>query len=191
MSEKLCWRVTYMARETPPEETPPPAPVSGITFNHKADISVDAYRNLHRMVGENWLWWERLALDDAALGILIFHPDTDIYTLRVDGELAGFVEIDCSKAKAPAIRYFGLMPDFIGKRLGGFMMESLLHRVSQPPVRQVTLDTCDLDHPAAIDFYRRHQFKETSTEVQSAEDPRMAGILPKIAAPHIPLNRQL
>ena len=189
MTEKLCWRVTYMTREIPPEEKP--SPVSGITFNQNADISVDAYRNLHRMVGENWLWWERLALDDVALSKLIFHPHTYIYSLCADGELAGFVEIDCSKAKAPAIRYFGLMPDFIGKRLGSFMMESLLYRVWQSPVRQVTLDTCDLDHPAAIKFYRRHQFRETSTAVHSAEDPRVIGILPKTAAPHIPLNRQL
>ena len=47
-----------------------------------------------------------------------------------------------------------------------------------------------LDHPAAIDFYRRHQFKETRTEVQTVEDPRETGILPKTAGPHIPLNRQ-
>ncbi|MBT3171715.1 MAG: GNAT family N-acetyltransferase [Rhodospirillaceae bacterium] len=186
----LSWRVTYMERTVPVPETPV-APASDISFTLKPDISLEHYRDLHLKVGENWLWWERLALDDTALGKLISDPDTLIHTLRVGGELAGFAELDKSEAEAPAIRYFGLLPDFIGRRLGGFMMESLLHRVWQPPVRRVTLDTCDLDHPAAIDFYHRHQFKETRTEVQTAEDPRETGILPRTAAPHIPLNRQL
>ena len=35
-----------------------------------------------------------------------------------------------------------------------------------------------------------HQFKETSTEVHTAEDPRETGIMPRTAAPHVPLNRQ-
>ena len=84
-----------------------------------------------------------------------------------------------------------LTAEFIGRRLGGYMMESLLRQAWQPAARRITLDTCDLDHPAAIPFYRRHGFVETRSEVCSAEDPREAGILPRAAAPHIPLNRQL
>ena len=101
------------------------------------------------------------------------------------------MELDRSDTKAPAIRYFGLLPEFIGQRLGSYMMESLLHQAWRPVVRRVTLDTCDLDHPAAVPFYRRQGFKETHIEVRSAEDPRVTGILPMTAAPHIPLNRQL
>ncbi len=185
----LSWRITYMERTAPPGEAPV-APAGDTNFKLQPNMSLGLYRDLHRKVGENWLWWERLALDDETLGNLISHPETDIHTLRVAGVLAGFAELDRSDGSAPAIRDFGLLPDFIGRRLGGFMMESLLHLAWRPAVRRVTLDTCDLDHPAAIDFYRRHQFKETRTEVQTAEDPRETGILPKTAGSHIPLNRQ-
>ena len=186
----LSWRVTYLERTVPPGNGAPPPP-AGVTFARQADIGLDAYRELHRKVGENWLWWERLVFDDAALRAAISDPATEIFMLRADGVLAGFTELDRSDGEAPAIRYFGLTPEFIGRRLGGYMMESLLRLAWRPTVRRVTLDTCDLDHPAAIPFYRRHGFEETHSEVRTAEDPREAGILPISAAPHIPLNRQL
>ncbi len=186
----LSWRVTYMERTAVPENGTPPAP-AGVTFTLEADIGPDVYRELHCKVGEEWLWWERINFDDATLGALLSDAATEIFILRADGRLAGFVELDSNNTEAPAIRYFGLLPEFIGQRLGGYMMESLLHQAWRPTVRRITLNTCDLDHPAAVPFYRRHGFEETHSEVRSAEDPREAGILPMTAAPHIPLNRQL
>ena len=187
----LSWRVTYMERIAPPGDGAPAPPSAGVTLAREANIGLDAYRDLHRLVGENWLWWERLAFDDGALKELISHEATDIRILRVAGELAGFAELDRSDAEAPHIRYFGLLPEFMGRRLGAYMMASLLRAIWRAPVRRVTLDTCDLDHPAAIPFYRRHDFEETHSEVRTAEDPRLTGILPRTAAPHIPLNRHL
>lgn len=186
----LSWRVTYMERTARPENGAPPAP-AGVTFARETDISPDAYRELHRKVGEDWLWWERIMFDDATLEAILSAAATEIFILRADGEVAGFAELDRSDAAAPAIRYFGLLPEFIGRRLGGYMMDSFLRQAWRPAVRRVTLDTCDLDHPAAIPFYRRYGFEKTHSEVRSAEDPRETGILPITAAPHIPLNRQL
>lgn len=186
----LSWRVTYMERTVPPEDAAPPAP-DGVTFMHDGDVGPDTYRVLLRDVGEDWLWWERLACNDADLSAALSDPTSVIYILRADGNVAGFAELNLYDAKAPAIRYFGLTPEFIGRGLGGYMMSALLHLAWQPHVRRVTLDTCDLDHPGAIPFYRRYGFAETHSEVLTAEDPRQAGILPLTAAPHIPLNRQL
>ncbi|MDA0229508.1 MAG: GNAT family N-acetyltransferase [Proteobacteria bacterium] len=185
----LSWRVKYMERTAVPENGTPPAPAR-VTFARETDISPEAYRELHRKVGEEWLWWERISFDDATLGALLSAAATEIFILRVDGEVAGFVELDSSDAEAPAIRYFGLLPEFTGRRLGGYMMESLLRHAWRSAVRRVTLDTCDMDHPAAVPLYRRLGFEETHSEVKSAADPREAGILPMTAAPHIPLNRQ-
>ena len=186
----LSWRVTYMERTVRPENGAPPPP-TGVTFARDSAIGTDAYRDLHRRVGEEWLWWERIVFDDAALLAAISDPATEIYVLRADGDMAGFAELDRSTAEAPVIRYFGLAPEFIGRGLGDYMMETVLHLAWQPNVRRVTLDTCDLDHPAAISFYRRHGFEVTHTEDRTAQDPREAGILPITAAPHVALNRQL
>ncbi|MDP7344772.1 MAG: GNAT family N-acetyltransferase, partial [Alphaproteobacteria bacterium] len=92
----LSWRITYMERTARPENGAPPPPANAVTFAREVDITLDAYRDLHRKVGEEWLWWERLALDDADLRAAIRHPATEIFVLRVDAELAGFVELDRS-----------------------------------------------------------------------------------------------
>ena len=107
-----------MERTARPKDGAPPAP-AGVTFAREADIGPDAYRDLHRKVGEEWLWWERIVFDDAALSAAISDPATEIYILGADGELAGFTELDRSAAEAPIIRYFGLAPEFIGRGRGG------------------------------------------------------------------------
>jgi hypothetical protein len=46
--------------------------------------------------------------------------------------------------------------------------------------------TCTLDHPAALGFYRRHGFVPTKRTIETFPDPRLLGVLPADAAPHIP-----
>ncbi|MEX0368657.1 MAG: GNAT family N-acetyltransferase, partial [Ruegeria sp.] len=43
------------------------------------------------------------------------------------------------------------------------------------------------DHPRALDFYRRSGFTPVRQEVEVMADPRLNGVLPKDAAPHVPL----
>ena len=51
------------------------------------------------------------------------------------------------------------------------------------------LNTCTLDHPGALAFYQRHGFTVTHSEVDIVDDPRLAGLIPREAAPHVPLAR--
>ena len=86
----LSWRVTYMERTVRPGDGPPPAP-AGVTFTRECDIGPDAYRDLHRRVGEDWLWWERIVFDDAALrglGRALVALD-HVYALNQDAVVLG------------------------------------------------------------------------------------------------------
>ncbi len=185
----LNWQVTYMERKTPPvKEANAPHGSTKIKFVRTQDIQVEDYRKLYRKVGEHWLWWERLALTDCVLGKIISNECTEINLLQVNQEIAGFTELDTTNNKIPAIRYFGLIPKFIGQHLGSFMMQTLLNQAWHKNVMKITLDTCNLDHPTAINFYKHHGFEETHIETREAADPRAIGILPTTAAPHIPIS---
>ena len=186
----LSWRVTYMERTEPPDNRALSAPAK-TSFTQETGISVSTYRKKVLQVGEDWLWWERVVLDDDELRQSIEDAGTEFHFLRVAGKFAGFVEHYKSAEDARAIRYFGLMPDFIGCGLGGYMMRALIFAAWRPGLKRITLDTCDLDHPGALGFYHHHGFVETRSEVLEAEDPREIGILRRDAAPHIPLNRKL
>ena len=52
---------------------------------------------------------------------------------------------------------------------------------------RVHVHTCTLDHPAALAAYRRAGFVAVGAQVETFIDPRLAGILPRDAAPQIPL----
>jgi hypothetical protein len=51
----------------------------------------------------------------------------------------------------------------------------------------MTVDTCNLDHPKALAHYQRAGFSPYAQRVIHRPDPRLTGLLPRDAAPHIPL----
>ncbi len=57
----------------------------------------------------------------------------------------------------------------------------------KPGPRQVVVQTCTLDHPAALAAYRRAGFVPFKREIERFPDPRLIGVLPRDCAPQIPL----
>ena len=54
-------------------------------------------------------------------------------------------------------------------------------------VERFWVHSCTLDSPAALAFYVRSGFTPYGREIEIFADPRLAGILPREAAPHVPL----
>ena len=54
-------------------------------------------------------------------------------------------------------------------------------------IERVWLHTCTLDHPSALGFYRNQGFVPVKRTIETFADPRLAGLLPRDAAPHVPL----
>jgi hypothetical protein len=69
-----------------------------------------------------WLWYERRLLDDAALAAIIGDPRVEVYVLRAGGAVAGYSELDMQTSPDIDIAYFGLAPEFIGRRLGPYLL---------------------------------------------------------------------
>jgi hypothetical protein len=51
----------------------------------------------------------------------------------------------------------------------------------------VELNTCTLDYPAALKAYLRAGFRIVSRTIGTFIDPRLRGLLPREAAPQIPI----
>ena len=73
-------------------------------------------------VGEPWLWWERRLLTDGELERIIHDRKVEIYVLYVDGVPAGYTELDRRNEEDVELAYFGLIPQFIGRKLGPFLL---------------------------------------------------------------------
>jgi len=84
----------------------------------------------------------------------------------VDDESAGYFELQRGDDGSVEIVYFGLVPKFIGRGLGG----PLLTRAVQEAwamgggAKRVWLHTCTLDSPRALPGYKARGFREFKTE---------------------------
>lgn len=147
------------------------------------------YRTLYRRVGEPWLWFSRLELSDADLSSIICDPLVRIWAvLDRRGIEVGILELDFREAQQCEIAFFGLVPELAGKGHGKWLMALALQAGwGEPGVTRLWVHTCTLDAPAALNFYIKSGFTSFRRQVETFRDPRLTGLIPSDAAPHIPI----
>ncbi len=147
-----------------------------------------AYKALFRRVGTPWLWSGRLRMKDDELASLLTDPAVEILALTDgQGERIGLLELDFRVPGECELAYFGLVPEDVGTGAGRFMMNEAVRRAFARPIGRLFVHTCNFDHPGAIAFYRRSGFTPYKLAVEIHDDPRLLGLLPRDAAPHVPL----
>ena len=131
------------------------------------------YRYLYVQVGGPWLWYERRAMDNEALRVIIHDPAVSIYVLYFDGVPAGYVELDGRVDHEIELAYFGLLPDFIGRGLGPWLLNWALDTAWNREPSRIWVNTCNLDHPKALLCYQRAGFEPYRQEFTRIRDPRL------------------
>jgi GNAT superfamily N-acetyltransferase len=134
------------------------------------------YLALYRKVGENWLWFSRTAMGEAALAAIIHDPRVEVFALVRGEEEIGLLELDFRDPDSAEIAYFGVVESFEGTSAARFMMGEGLARVwsRRPAPRRLFVHTCTLDHPRAVAFYQRSGFTPYKRAVEIADDPRLS-----------------
>jgi GNAT superfamily N-acetyltransferase len=178
--------VTSLQMLRPP--APRPMPASPLRLARWQVPRVAPYRGLFRRVGEPWLWFSRLVMDDAALTAIIADPAVEVLPVidRAGIEL-GLLELDFRESGQCELSFVGLVPELTGKGHGRWLMAHALSLAWRKGIERVWVHTCTLDHPAALGFYRKSGFVPFATAVETFADPRLAGVLSAEAAPHVPM----
>ena len=174
--------VTYLEMTERP--APGPLPSSPLRIEHWAEVDLDRYRALFRRVGGPWLWHSRLAMDDATLRNRIAEVHS---VLDRQGADVGIIELDFRKAGECLIAFLGLVPELAGKGHGRWLFGQTLALAWRAGVERVIVNTCTLDHPAALKAYMNAGFRAYRRAFESFPDPRLAGLLPLDSAPQVPL----
>jgi GNAT superfamily N-acetyltransferase len=171
--------ITYLEMLEQPAGRRFPAPLETLALMRAEACTVSFYRYLYDTVGEPWLWFERRILDDAAVDAQIHRPTIEIFVLYVRGGPAGFFELDTAVPRETKLCYFGLIPDFIGRRLGPYLLQAAIDRAWSRPIDRFWLHTSTFDHPKALSVYQRAGFVVYARRSVLFEDPREHGILPR------------
>jgi GNAT superfamily N-acetyltransferase len=167
-------------------ERPAPAPIpeSPLRLERWESFDPERYRALFALVGARWLWFSRLAMGDSELLAKVgeVHAIVD-----ADGADTGLLELDFPGPALARIRFLGLAPELTGQGHGRWLFAETLQRAWAQGIGRVEVHTCSLDHPAALPSYLRTGFSVYARAFESFPDPRLAGLLPRDAAPQIPL----
>jgi GNAT superfamily N-acetyltransferase len=126
-----------------------------------------------------WVWFERRLMSDDALAAELQKPTTEIFVVHVGGVPAGYFELNAAEPRETELCYFGLAPEFIGRRLGPFLLNAAIEQAWSRPIERFWVHTCTFDHPRALPLYQRAGFIVYARRRVSFDDPRESGILPR------------
>ena len=150
--------VTFLRMDHAPTDPAPPLPPEAEVRTIR-DCTVEQYRELYNSVGERHVWWLRRAMSDQQLAAVLRDPRIGVHVLYVDGEPAGFYDLDSTSWPLVNLSYFGLMPHAIGRKLGYPFLRHAVDSVWRRGARAMTVNTCTADHPNALPTYLRAGFR--------------------------------
>lgn len=159
MAERRAVTITYLRQSQRPRRPVPAAPAKGAALLRAVRPPTHFYRYLYRLIGDPHNWVSRRLLSDGEIEAIIHDDDVHIYVLYIDGSPGGFCEFDNRSRNDIEIKFFGLAPERIGQGWGGFFLGHCLDLAWSLAPESVMLETCTLDHPAALPMYQRFGFE--------------------------------
>lgn len=169
---KPC-RTYYLQLLAPKPELRLPLPQGDLVEVNDPQINRDMYLK----VGASWGWTDKAAwpLERWQTYVAGFGEDVSLeqapiekmvtVLLKVSDQAAGYFELG-QVGEDVEIRYFGLLPQTIGKGLGGPLLSAAIERGWQMGAKRLWVHTCDLDHPAALVNYQRRGFELYKTQLE-------------------------
>ncbi len=151
--------ITYLRMERQPTRPTPPAPATPHAIMRAEKPTVHFYRYLYNTVGEKWTWSNRRYMSDDEVAAIVQDDSVEIVVLYVKGVPAGFAELDFRGLPDEAeLAYFGLMPEFIGRKLGSWFLHWAISELWARGPKSIIVNTCTADHPSALPMYQRMGF---------------------------------
>jgi len=119
----------------------------------------------YKQIGKNYQWVDRLIWTDKNWIEYVSSPNLFTFVLKNNEDIAGFFELMYHKDKLETeIAYFGLLKEYIGKKLGGYMLSEAIKKSFSYNVKRVWAHTCSLDHKNALKNYLSRGMKIYNTE---------------------------
>ncbi len=165
---------TYYLEMTDPAQLRPARRESGELQLKRAEISCpELNRFLYTAVGGDWFWIDRLSWTYDQWLEYLNRPELETWVGYVAGTPAGYYELEMQPEANVEIAYFGLLPQFIGRGVGGELLARAIDCGWAMGAERVWLHTCSLDGPTALANYQArgfHVYREEVAEVDLPEE---------------------
>lgn len=157
--QDIAVTVTFLEMDAPPAHYPVLPMNRQIALLKTKQIPLHFYRYLTDRVGRKWHWVNVLRLDDEELAATIHAEDRDISVLYLDGAPAGFFDLKLNSPQEAELAYFGMMKHARGQGIGRWFLGAAVAACWSHEPARVTVQTCTLDHPAALPLYQKLGFE--------------------------------
>jgi GNAT superfamily N-acetyltransferase len=185
MNSRTVTVTTWSLEQTSPDDLRPAVAPEGDDIRIvRAEVpSPEFSRFLYASVGGDIQWIDRLSLTYAQWEEILRRPGVETWVAYDRGTPAGYVELDPQEDGTVEIMYFGLIPAFRGRRIGGHLLSYGVQRAwdlaerwpERAETKRVWLHTCSKDGPHAMDNYLRRGFRLFDTKTEDEQDAPTPG----------------
>ena len=119
----------------------------------------------YKNIGKNCQWTDRLIWTDLNWIDYISNDQLFTHILKDKNEIAGYFEVLFNKqSKEAEIAYFGILEEYYGKKLGGYLLSEAIKSSFNLGSERVWAHTCSLDHKNALLNYQSRGMKIFKSE---------------------------
>jgi GNAT superfamily N-acetyltransferase len=165
-------KTTYILQMTSRDEFKPKSvDVPGLRVERMEELSPEFSKYLHMRVGHPHKWGGRSEWTQREWSDFVNHPAVQTWVGFFGATPVGYYELQKEQNGAVAIVCFGLIPEFVGRGLGGLFLNRAIECAWDMDATRIWLGTCSHDHPHALENYKARGFTVTATREGPANQP--------------------
>jgi len=165
-------KTTYVLEMLSPDELRP-------KYADSPDLRIDRMKVrcpefnafLHTIVGHDYRWGGHGDWGKSDWYDYVNRDEMETWVAYLWGTPAGYFELEKNSEGDVNILAFGLLPQFIGKGLGGHLLTKAIERAWEMGANRVQVGTCSHDHPHALKNYIARGFRIRRTKQGPANPP--------------------
>ena len=119
----------------------------------------------YKEIGKKHRWTDRLVWNDKKWIDYLENSGVSTYILKHNKDFIGYFEQIFDKEKLDCeIAYFGILEEYIGKQLGGYLLSEAIKISFNIGSKRIWVHTCSLDHKNALQNYLSRGMKVFKSE---------------------------
>ncbi len=125
----------------------------------------------HTVVGYDYMWGGRTNWGKKQWYDYVIRDEVETWIASLKGTPAGYFELEKQPGGGIKIDCFGLLPQFVGKGLGGVLLTRAIQRAWELTEGLVFLNTCSHDHAHALSNYLARGFQIAQSKTDPPNKP--------------------
>ena len=152
MTEKIYRSYLEIRSLSELKEVKKPGENYSVELSNSKDFQLNKF--FYKSIGKKCQWIDRLVWTDLDWAKYVSDEKLFTYILKEKNEIAGYFELIVSAdIREAEIAYFGILEEYFGKRLGGYLLSEAIKNSFSMGALRLWVHTCSLDHKNALNNY--------------------------------------